>query len=124
MQRLATECVGGAQSSLVRSGHETNLLEYDFGNSIGVKLGLEDHELRTIEQNYHGGNERCKLEMLSDSLSRIRKCQTPTWKAAADALQQMEEHELSLKTRAKYCSSSADTADTADTAGMYPFVCL
>ena len=34
--------------------------------SLGVKLELEDHELSTIEQNYHGGacNGRYKLEML------------------------------------------------------------
>ena len=31
--------------------------------TLGVKLELEDYELRTIEQNYRG--DRCKLEMLS-----------------------------------------------------------
>ena len=40
---------------------------------LGVKLGVEDHELRTIEQNYHGDNERCKLEMLIESLASKRQ---------------------------------------------------
>ena len=32
--------------------------------SLGVKFELEDYKLRAIEQNYHRGNERYKLEML------------------------------------------------------------
>ena len=60
----------------VRSGltrHETNcrrrrsLEQLDLAvnwYSLDVKLELEDHKLRTIDQNYHGGSERYKLEML------------------------------------------------------------
>ena len=45
-------------------------------HSLGVKLGLEDHELSRIDKNFHGeGNERCKHEMLSRSMAS--KCQTP-----------------------------------------------
>ena len=47
---------------------------------LGVKLGLEDHELRTIEQNYRGDNERCKHEMLNHLLQNAN---LPTWKAVA-----------------------------------------
>ena len=86
-------------------------------HSLGVKLGLEDHELSTIEQNYRGdGNERCKHEMLSRWL---RSAKRPTWKAVVDALQQMREHTVALKIRAKYCSSSTATTDTA---GTYMFI--
>ena len=78
--------------------------------SLGVKLGLEDHELHTIEQTYRGdGNERCKHEMLSRWL---RNTKLPTWKAVADALHLIGEHKVALKTRTKYCSSSTAT-------GMY-----
>ena len=85
--------------------------------SLGVKLGLEDHELRTIEQNYHGdGNDRCKLEMLSRWL---RSGKSPTWKAVDDALQLMGEHAVALKIQAKYCSPSTATTDTAGT-----YMCL
>ena len=77
--------------------------------SLGVKLGLEDSELSTIEQNYRGDNERCKLEMLSHWL---RNAKLPTWQAVADALCLIGEHEVALKIREKYCSSSTDT-------GMY-----
>ena len=85
-------------------------------HSLGVKLGLEDHELSTIEQNYRGdGNERCKHEMLSRWL---RSDKLSTWKAIVDALQQMGEHTVASKILAKYCSSSTDTA------GMCVLICL
>ena len=71
--------------------------------SLGVKLGLKDHELRTIEQNYRG--DRCKLETLSRWL---RNAQLPTWKNVADALCLMGEHAAALKIREKHCSFSTD----------------
>ena len=77
--------------------------------SLGVKLGVEDHELRTIEQNYRGDSERSKLEMLSRWL---RSGKLPTWKAVVDALQQMGEQAVASKIQARYCSSSTDTAGT------------
>ena len=80
--------------------------------SLGVKLGLEDHELRMIEQNYHGDNERCKLEMLSRWL---RSAKLPTWKAIVDALQLIGEHAAASKIQAKYCTPSTATTDTAGT---------
>ena len=70
---------------------------------LGVKLGLEDHELSTIELNYHGDSERCKLEMMSRWL---RSAKLPTWKAVADALHLMEEHRVALEIREKYYNSS------------------
>ena len=83
---------------------------------LGVKLGLEDHELSAIEQNYRG--DRCKSEMLSRWLRSAKL--PPTWKAVVDALQQMGEQAIASKIRAEYCSSSTESADTA---GMWPFVC-
>ena len=62
--------------------------------SLGVKLGLEDHELHTIEQNYHGDSERCKLEMLSRWL---RSGKLPTWGAVANAVQLMGELTVATK---------------------------
>ena len=82
--------------------------------TLGVKLELEDHELRTIEQNYRG--DRCKLEMLSRWL---RSGKPPTWKALADALHLMGEHAVASKIQAKYCSPSTATTDTAGT-----YMCL
>ena len=79
-------------------------------HSLGVKLGLEDHELSSIDQDFRGdGNERCKHEMLSRWL---RSAKLPTWKAIVDALQQMGEQAVASKIQAKYCSSSTDTAGT------------
>ena len=87
--------------------------------SLGVKLELEDHELRTIERNYRGdGNERCKLEMLS---CWLRSGKLPTWKAITDALHLMGEHAAALKIQAKYCSPSTVTTDIA---GTYVFMNL
>ena len=78
-------------------------------HSLGVKLGLEDHELSSIDQDFRGDNERCKHEMLSRWL---RSAKLPTWKAIVDALQQMGEHAVASRIQAKYCSSSTDTAGT------------
>ena len=80
--------------------------------SLGVKLGVEDHELRTIEQNYRGDNERSKLEMLSRWL---RSGKLPTWKAVVDALHLMGEQAVASKLQARYCSSSSATTDTPGT---------
>ena len=66
---------------------------------LGVKLGLQDHELRTIEQNYRGDSERCKHEVLSRWL---RNAKLATWKTITDALQQMGEHTVALNIQAKY----------------------
>ena len=79
--------------------------------SLGIKLGVEDHELRTIEQNHRGDNERCKHEVLSGWLRRAKH---PTWKAVADALHLMGEDKVAWKILSKHCIST-------DTAGMCPF---
>ena len=71
---------------------------------LGVKLDLEDHELRTIEQNYRGdGSDRCKHEVLSRYL---RNAKLPTWKAVADALHLMGEHRVAWKIQTKYCTET------------------
>ena len=79
---------------------------------------MKAHELATIEKNYHGDNERCKVEMLSHCLESGK---LPTWIAVADALQLMGKHEIASRIRVKHCSSSIKSADIA---GMCPFVCL
>ena len=73
---------------------------------LGVRLGLKDHELRTISRDFRGDNERCKLEMLGRWL---RNAELPTWKAVVDALQLMGEHAVAAKIQARHCSSSTDT---------------
>ena len=70
---------------------------------LGVKLGLQDHELRTIEQNYRGDNESCKQEVLS---CWLRNAKHPTWKAVTDVLHLMGEHNVALKIQAKYCTDT------------------
>ena len=72
-------------------------------HSLGVKLGVEDHELTTIERDFHGDSVRCKHEMLSRWL---RNAKQPTWKTVVDALCLMGEHAVALKIREKYCSPS------------------
>ena len=78
---------------------------------LGVKLGLEDHELRIIERNHPGDNERCKHEVLSRWL---RSAKHPTWKAVADALHLMGEETVAWKILSNHCFSS-------NTTGMCPF---
>ena len=85
-------------------------------DSLGVQLEMKAHDLAIIERNYHGDTARCKLEMLNHYLESGK---LPTWKAVADALQLMGNHEVASKIRAEHCSSSVESAGTA---GMCPFV--
>ena len=79
-------------------------------HSLGVKLGLKDHELSTIEKNFRGDNELCKDKMLARWL---RSAELPTWTAVVDALQLMGERNIALKMLHKHCISS-------NTTGMCP----
>ena len=72
---------------------------------LGVKLGMEDYELRTIESNYHG-NERRKHEMFAKCLRGAKRL---TWKAVADALHEMGEFAVAGNIQEKHCSSITDT---------------
>ena len=74
---------------------------------LGVKLDLENHELRAIDHDFRGdGVERCKHEMLSHWL-RNAKC--PTWRAVTDALCLMGEHAVASKIQKRHCHSSSET---------------
>ena len=75
-------------------------------HSLGVKLGVEDHELTTIERDFRGDSVSCKHKMLSRWL---RNAKHPTWQAVVDALRRMEEHAVASKISEKYCSSVIDT---------------
>ena len=75
-------------------------------HSLGVKLGVQSHELTTIEKDHRGDNVRCKHEMLGRWLHSAK---LPTWNRVADALWQMEERAVAVKIQTKYCSSSTDT---------------
>ena len=77
----------------------------DWYSALGVKLELEDYELGMIGRNFHGDNERCKLEVLC---RWRRNAKLLTWTVVADALCLMGEYNAALKIRAKHCSSSAD----------------
>ena len=75
-------------------------------HSLGIKLGLDNHELCTIEKDHPGDSLRCKHEMLGRWLKNSK---LPTWKAVIDALYEMGEQAVALKIQMKYCSSSTAT---------------
>ena len=66
-------------------------------HTLGVKLGVEDHELKEIEEQYHGPQRR-KYEMLSRWLRKGQNC---TWRRVWKVLMQMDEKLVaeSLETR-------------------------
>ena len=64
-------------------------------HSLGVNLGLQGHTLREIERTYPDSS-RCKTEMLD---LWLQKAKNPTWKAVIDALCQMGEYAVALKTK-------------------------
>ena len=72
---------------------------------LGVKLGMEDYELRTIESNYPG-NERRKIEMLGKCL---RGAKLFTWEVVTDALHEMGEFAVARNIQEKHYSSVTDT---------------
>ena len=70
-------------------------------HSLGVKLGLEDHELSAIDKNFRGDIARCKHETL---ICCSRSGKLPTWKGIADALQLMGEDTVASEIQARHCS--------------------
>ena len=70
--------------------------------TLGVKMGLESHDLATIQQDYPHDSNRCRDEMIACCL---RSANPPTWKTTADALCQMGEHHLADKIRTKHPGS-------------------
>lgn len=66
-------------------------------HTLGVKLGVEDHELKRIEERYHDPQRR-KHEMLSRWLRKGQNC---TWRRVWKVLMQMDEKLVaeSLETR-------------------------
>lgn len=71
-------------------------------HSLGVKLGLEGHQLRAIEQDHRGNNERLKNEMLD---LWLRSAKNPSWEAVVKALRLIKEHRVADKIQRKCCSS-------------------
>ena len=93
----------------------TNELQSVFHwHTLGVKLGLENHELSIIEENHRGDVERCRTEMLGCWLNNAT---TPTWEAVAEALDMMNEHGVADTIRKKYITS----ATTTNTGGTLVF---
>ena len=72
---------------------------------LGVNLGLQGHQLRTIERNYPRDNDRRKIEMLD----LWQRNASATWEAVVQALCLMDEHVVADAIRRKYGCSSATT---------------
>ena len=66
--------------------------------SLGLNLGLQQHELAKIERDYQG-NDRRRLQMLNLWLQRTPNA---TWEDVVDALQQMGENTVAENIREKY----------------------
>ena len=66
---------------------------------LGVNLDLKNHQLKTIEKNHRGDDERCRTEML---ICWLDNTTTPTWEAVAEALDQMEQGRIANAIRRKY----------------------
>ena len=71
-------------------------------HTLGVNLDLTIQQLGLIEKNYHGDYERCRTEMLGCWLDNTT---TPTWKAVAEALDEMDEHGVADNIRKKYINT-------------------
>ena len=68
-------------------------------HTLGIKLDVPSHKLRTIEQNYPRDTERCKNEMLTMWLQMFP---TAHWKDVVRALHKMGYHVLEKKVNREY----------------------
>ena len=84
-------------------------------HSLGVKLGLEGHQLRAIEQDHRGNNERLKNEMLD---LWLRSAKNPSWEAVVKALHLIKEHRVADEIQRKYCSSSTGNFIAQNVGGL------
>ena len=78
--------------------------------SLGIYLDLKSHQLKTIENNHRGDNERCGTEMLDCWLNNTA---TPTWEAIIKALDWMEQRGVADEIRRK-CVISNTTIEGTD----------
>ena len=69
----------------------------------GVKLGVEDHKLREIEEQYHDPQCR-KHEVLSRWLRKGRNC---TWRRVVEVLMLMGEMVVADMIKLKYLTLTA-----------------
>ena len=60
-------------------------------HTLGIRLGVPQHQLKNIEQSYPLNNERCKNEMLSVWL---QMSPASCWRDVARALHEIEHHVL------------------------------
>ena len=67
-------------------------------HTLGVKLGVEGHKLREIEEQYRDP-QRCKHEVL---LRWLRKGHNCTWRRVVEVLMQMGEMVVADTIRLKY----------------------
>ena len=65
---------------------------------LGIKLNLQPHELKKIEQDHHG-NDRQRVEMLD---LWLRRAPNATWDDVVTALQQMGENTVAENIRHKH----------------------
>ena len=65
---------------------------------MGVRLGVEDHKLREIEEQYRNP-QRCKHEIL---LKWLRKGHNCSWRRVVEVLMQMGEMVVADTIRLKY----------------------
>ena len=68
-----------------------------------MNLDLKNHQLKTIEKNHRGDDERCRTEML---ICWLDNTTTPTWEAVAEALDRMEQDRIADEIRKKYVNST------------------
>ena len=66
--------------------------------TLGIKLGVEDHKLKEIEEQYHDPQRR-KHEVLSRWLRKGRNC---TWRRVVEVLMQMGEMVVADTIKLKY----------------------
>ena len=69
-------------------------------DKVGVFLGLDERDIKTIEHEYNGSLRKCRLEMLNKWLE---KDPSPTWEKYCEALEKASHGAIAMQVREKYC---------------------
>ena len=74
-------------------------------HALGIKLEVEDHELKGIEEQYRNP-QRCKHEVLSRWLRKGHNC---TWRRVVEVLMLMGEMVVANGIKLKYLTLTTST---------------
>lgn len=98
MSSVSVVCTSHAEGVLTLKDLSNELVKVTDWHTLGIKLEVEDHELKVIQERYHDPLRR-KHEVLSRWLHKGHNC---TWRKVVEVLIQMGELVIADVIKLKY----------------------